>query len=257
MASGPRYNIRSRGNSSPVITRSGTVTGRPPQSPLPGTLGARTAALKRAQGAGTPPRPPDPKPEVKCALDYLALELTDKILQGFLNIQQHARLPSYISPPLASICVERHVGTGTVASGDPPLVVGPGAVPTLIADLVVPARWRGVINYWGVDVQQGPVAGADLRWRIVVNGRRVNTFSADWGPVAAGSGGDWAGPPFTINNPNRNLCVNLQSEDTVQLQCLNFGAVPLDVSAIIGGWIYEPTIDEPGFTVRTTLTDQH
>lgn len=256
MATGPRYRIGARGTPSYPTQQRGGVTGNPPRF-LPGALGARTAALKRAQGAGTPEAPPDPSPEYKCALDYLALKLTDKIGQFFVNTQLHARRPSYIDPPLAGICYERHVGTGTVASGDPPLVVGPGGVPFLILDLTVPARWRGVIKYWGVNVVQGTVAAADLRWRIVVNGRRVAPFDDNYGPLAATAGGDWAGPPFTLFNPNRNLCVHLQSEDVVQLQALNFGAVPLDVSAIMGGWIYQPTIDEPGFTVRTTMTDQH
>ena len=257
MSSGPRYRIGSRSTTAAYPTQQrGGVTGRPPRY-LPGALGARTAALKRAQGAATPEAPPQPEPEVRCALDYLALELTDKLGQLFLNIQQHARRPSYIDPPLAGICYERHVGTGSAASGDPPLVVPPGGVPTLIADLSVPARWRGVIKYWGVNVAQGPVAAADVRWRIVVNGSRVAPFDINYGAVVAGAGGEWAGPPFTLTDPNRNLCVHLQSEDQVQLQALNFGVIPVDVSALFGGWVYQPTVDEPGLTVRTTLTDQH
>lgn len=257
MASGPRYRVGARGTPAYPTQQRGGGTGRPPRF-LPGTLGANTSALKRAQGAGTPEKPPEPEPGIKCALDYLALELTDKIGQFLINTQLHARRPSYIDPPLAGICFERHVGTGSAATGDPPIVVPAGGAPTLIADFTVPVRWRGVIKFWGVNVAEGPPENANTSWRLVVNGRRVAPFDVNYGPVAAGAGGDWAGVPFTLTEPNRNLCVHLQSEDVVQLQALYFGGLPnVNVSAILGGWVYQPTIDEPGFTVRTTLTDQH
>jgi len=257
MAGGPRYRIGARGTPTYPTQRRGGVTGQPPRF-MPGTLGARTAALKRAQGAATPAEPPEVKAEYRCALDYLADKIRDGVGQFLVNTQLHARRPSYIDPPLQGICFERHVGTGNAASGDPPIAIGIGGVPTLVTDFTVPVRWRGVIKFWGVEVVEGPVAAEDLRWRIVVNGRRVAPFDINYGPRAVGAGGDWAGPPFSLTVPNRNLCVHLQSEDVVQLQVLNFNAALVrNVRAIMGGWVYQPTIDEPGFTVRTTMTDQH
>lgn len=259
MASGPRYSVRGRHQTTPPITRSGAITGRPPAPPLPGAVGAHTAAIKRAQGAGTPVRPPEVLPEWRCALDYLAAKGRDLLGQFLLNTQLHARRPSYIDPPLQSVCFDRHAGTGNAASGDPGIVIPAGGAPTLVADFTVPVRYRGVIKYWGVNVAEGPVAGQDVRWRLVVNGRRVPPFDPTYGAVAAGAGGDWAGPPFTLADPHRGVCINLQSEDVVQLQALNFNAGGLvrTVSARFGGWIYQPTVHEPGWTVRTTLTDQH
>jgi hypothetical protein len=198
-----------------------------------------------------------PKEEVRCALDYVADRLTDKLTQSLLNTQQTSRLPAYIQPPLSGVCFQRHVGTGSAASGDPPIVVGPGGIPFLVADLIVPNMYKGVIKYWGINVLQGAVAAADLRWRIVVNGRRVVPFDPEFGAVVAGSGGDWAGPPFTLANPNRDLCILLNGDDNVQLQALNFGINPLDVQAMFGGWVFQPTVFETGKVVRAWMTDQH
>ena len=254
MATGPRYRIGARGTPAFPFRRG---RGFAPTVHLPGATGAHTAALKRAQGAPTPEPIPDPTPQAKCIADYIVKKGVDGVGQLLINIQQAARRPSYIDPPLASTKIERHVGTGNVVSGDPPILIGIGGLPILVLDYTVPSLYRGVINYWGVDVVEGPAAAADLRWRIILNGRRVSPFDALHGPFAAGAGGDWAGPPFALENPNRNLCVHLKGGDVVQLQALNFNAaLARNVRAIMGGWEYQPTVFEPGLTVRATMTDQ-
>jgi len=255
MASGPRYSIRQRGTAAFPAGRAGA--GALPHRGLPGTLGGRVAAQQRQQAAGTPAVGPLPAENIKCALDYVSNAIRDKLGQFLINTQLHTRRPSYVDPPLSGICFDRHVGTGTAASGDPPVVVAPGGAPTFVADFAVPDRYRGVIKYWGVDVAEGAVANANVRWRIVVNGKRVTPFSVNYGAVVAAITGEWAGVPFTLTNPNRDLCMHLKSGDQVQLQALNFDPAPVNVSARFGGWIYQPTIDEPGLTVRATMTDQH
>lgn len=257
MAQGPSYRIGARSTASYPTQQRGGVTGRAPRF-MPGALGARTAALKRAQGAGTPAAPPEPEQWIKCALDYLVLELMDKTLQGLLNIQQHARLPSYVDQPLSGIQFNRHRGFGSAASGDPGVVIPPGGAPTFVLDFNVPVRYRGVIRSWGVEVREGTVAARDLRWRLLVSNRRTPPFDRTYGDstIGATAGGDWAGAPYSPALPG-DLRVLLKSEDTVTLQALNFGGAPLTVGAVLNGWIYQPTIDEPGLNVRTTLTDQY
>jgi len=225
---------------------------------LPGALGAQKAAQARTVPAvpSTVP-PPPPIDGIRCAIDYLIFHLRDRLMQMFLNIQLAARRPSHVDPPLTAICFDRHVGTGTVASGDPP-IAAPVGVTTLILDFTVPQKYRGILNVWGVDCLQGPVAALDLGWQVTVNGRPVPPFEPTFGvqPLAAATANFWAGPRFTILTPGP-LCVHLKSGDQVRLNVRNLGIDPtLTVAARMGGWVYQPTVDEAGLQVRTTMTDQ-
>jgi len=216
-------------------------------------------AASRAQMAGAPTPAPILKAEVKCALDYLVLAMRDAVLQGVLNIQMTARRPSHIDVPFTGYCFERHVGTGGAATADPPVSLppAPGGAFTLVADFTVPRFFRGVIKHWGVDVVQGPLVAQNFDWRIVVNGRQVLPFDINFGAVPAAAAGLWINPPWTFTAPG-DLCVNLRSDDVVQLQARNNTALPGNalVAAFMDGWIYLPTIDEPGSLIRSTLTDQ-
>ena len=68
MARGPRYRIGARSTPAYPFQRG---RGFAPTRHLPGATGARTAAIKRAQGAPTPEPIPDPTPEAKCIADYV------------------------------------------------------------------------------------------------------------------------------------------------------------------------------------------
>lgn len=257
MAGGPRYRIGARHTATRPYPgmKTAAVTGLP-KGTLPGALGARTAALKRAQGVPTPAPIPEPKPDIKCALDYLVLKGVDKLGQFLLNKLLHAERPSWIDPPLKATCFERHVGTGNAASGDLSIDVLPGGAPTLIMTFTVPNLFRGVIKELWTLCDQGPVANEDVAWRLVVNGRRVTPFDNTYGAAAAGATGDYAGFPYGPTNPNRNLCVLLKGGDVVQLQALNFGINIRSVRASMAGWVFQPTVFETGETVRAFMTDQ-
>lgn len=232
-------------------------TRKQPASFLPGFLGGTKAAQARTVPAVPSTVAPTPPVEgIQCAIDYLIFHLRDRLMQMFLNIQLTARRPSHVEPPLTAICFDRHRGTGTVASGDAPLAA-PAGITTLVLDFAVPQKYRGILNAWGVDVVEGPVAAQDLGWQILVNNRPVVPFEPVFGvqAPAAGSENFWAGPPYGLDAPGE-LCIHLKGGDQVRLQVRNFGAAPLNVAAIVSGWIYQPTVDEIGLNVRTTMTDQ-
>jgi len=230
-------------------------TRKHPPSFLPGALGGSKAAQARTVPAvPSTVAPPPPVDGIRCAIDYLIFHLRDRLMQMFLNIQLLSRRPSHIEPPLTAKCFDRHRGTGTVASGDAPLLVVPGAT-VLMCDYTVPDKYRGVIRFWGTNVVEGPVAAQDLGWQITVNGTPVLPFTPDDGSVVAPAN-FWAGPPFSLAAPDRDVCIHVKGGDAIALNVRNFGAVPLNVAGRMGGWVYQPTVDENGLTVRTTMTDQ-
>lgn len=236
------------------------VTSASPITGLPGSLAARQMVSGRSQMAGTPTPPPILRPEIKCAADYVSITLRDMIVQALMNLQLAARRPSHIDVPLTGLCFDRHVGTGGAATSDPPVALppAPGGAFTLVADFTVPRFFRGVIKEWGVDVVQGPPVAELIEWRIVINGQQVLPFDRNFGAVPAAALGVYVNPPFTFTSPG-HLCINLKSDDVIQLQARNNTALPGNalVAAFFSGWIYLPTIDEPGALIRSTMTDQY
>lgn len=251
MPHGPRR-IGAIGTGAPLYLR----RSKQPAVFLPGALGGGKAAQARTVPAVPSTVPPMPPVEgVRCAIDYGIFHLRDRLMQMFLGIQLAARRPSHIDPPLTAVCFDRHRGTGTAASGDAPVAAPPG-VTTLVLDYTVPDKHRGILRIWGVDVVEGPVAAADLGWQITINRAAVVPFDpVNGGPAPAGFLGFWAGPPFGLDAAP-SLRVLLKGGDAINLNVRNFGAVPLNVAARLSGWVYQPTVDEAGIQVRTTLTDQ-
>ena len=252
MPRGPRR-IGAIGTGAPLYLR----RSKQPAVYLPGALNGNKAAQARTVPAVPSTVPPTPPIEqVRCAIEYGIFHLRDRLQQMFLNIPLLARRPSHIEPPLTAICFDRHRGSGTAASGDAPLAA-PAGITTLVLDYVVPLRYRGALRFWGIDVVEGPVAAQDLGWQITINAQRVVPFDPEnGGPAPAAFPGFWAGPPFSLDAPDRDVCILLKGGDTVNLTVRNFGAVPLNVAARMGGWVYQPTVDEAGIQVRTTMTDQ-
>src|SRR3990172_5018779 len=96
-----------------------------PFEPYPGFFNGPGSAQARKPVVGPTPQPPAIDPGIKCIADYLAQAICDCTVDGLLNIQQVARLPSHINPPYSSRCLDLHTGTGTVGSIDPPIILPP------------------------------------------------------------------------------------------------------------------------------------
>jgi hypothetical protein len=237
--------------------RSHLIQGQPHQ-PLPGALNARNAAKSRTVVAPTIPAPPDMDPQMACLINY-AVSLACRCITDELRwTPQTARSPSHVQVPFSAQKFHRHRGTGIVT--DPPIAlpgVGPGGPFTEIIDFQTPDLFRGVLNFWGIDVNPiGSLANIDVR--IMKNSSPLDIMTTEYGSVVGASAGFWEGPPFSIANPNRDICEHLSRRDRISFQMRNTllpGPGAINVAAVIGGWIYPPTRDSGENAIYGTFTD--
>lgn len=227
-----------------------------PATQLPGYTNGREAALHRDPTAGSAPPMPMVDYGTACAAQYLTRILCDCLGEVLVNIQTTARRPSHIDRPYSGICFDRHIGTGNLASPDPPIVLPVAAAFIDIVTIVVPAGHKGVIRSFGVDVNPVP-AGAGVAWRInEANLGNFAGFDTEFGAVAPAAAGVWFDPPGTIANP-QEVCIDLFPGMSIALQAQNlFGGGNVSVAARMTGWIYPPTMQTDERTIRGTLTDQ-
>lgn len=226
--------------------------------PFPGATNARQAYQSRTPVAPSIPPPPDIDPQMLCVVNYLVASVCKCLADELRWTPQTARRPSHIDVPFSGQKFHRHRGTG--ANTDPAVSlpnVGPGGPFTDIIDFQVPQLYRGVLNFWGVDVNPiGSLGNVDVR--ILINNRPINIMTTEYGNVVPASAGFWEGPPFGLANPNRDICEHLTRSDRVLLQMRNTIAVGppanIDVAAVIGGHIYPPTSDDSS-SVYGTFAD--
>lgn len=241
--------------------------GLPPEH-LPGFTNGLEAERARKQVAGYAPSTPRIPEDMRCFADYLSMEICRCLTTSILNISQLARQPAHIQVPLSGECFERHRGTGADPGGigghpDLPVTlpfVGPGGPFTFLVDYAMDQGQKGVINCIGMDTNPSDSAtrGAiELRGRIINNGRIAEApFDPAHGSVVANPDATWFGFPGTVGDPNDNICIKMQENDIFILEARNsFGGGPIDVSAIVCGHHFTPTLqsDDP---VRGWITDQ-
>lgn len=232
-----------------------------PAGGLPGYANALDAYYHQQQVGGYFPQLPQVSQQFACESEYLSRLLCACLIDGLLNIQQTARLPSHVSIPYSGIPFKRHAGTGRVGiTPDPPISLPPvgGAGPyTVVVPFTVPTGSNGVITSAGFTVD--PETARDLiDFRIQVNGQVVSPFDRPNGVAAAAADGtSWLGYPFTILSPDTDLTINLFAGDVATLEARNsFGAAAVTVAGMMAGWTYRPTIQTSDRTIRGTLTDQ-
>lgn len=235
------------------------IAGLPPRF-LPGFSNGVEAERARRTVAGSPPPIPPVTPDVQCAINHLVRCMCDCIEEVFRNNQFHARRPSHIDIPFGGICFDRHRGTGAVGTPDPPIVIPVVAVGgpfSPVIDFTVDEGARGELKGWGVNVTPA-ASGSSIEWRITVNGLVVSPFDVHHGGFGPPGGtGSWFGPPFTIFDLDRDVCIHLHPKDTVVLEARNaFLGAPVNAAGRIIGWTYRPTIDATDETIRATMTDQ-
>ncbi len=256
---GPRVPVNTGQGPIPGLPgRSNILQGQPYQG-LPGALNARNAAKSRTPVAPSIPPPPSIDPQMLCILDYLTASICRCLTDELRWTPQTARSPSHVQVPFSGQKFHRHRGTGITT--DPPvslLNVGPGGAFTEVIDLQVPQLFRGVLNFWGIDVNPiGVLANVDVR--ILKNNRPLDIMTTEYGSVIPASAGFWEGPPFSIANPNRDICEHLSRTDRISFQMRNTLPVgppaPIDVAAVIGGWMYPPTRDSGENAIYGTFTD--
>lgn len=236
------------------------IVGMPPGGGLPGYLNALDAYYHQQQVGGYYPQLPQVSPQFACEAEYLARLICACMAEGFVNIQQVARLPSHRDVPYSGTCFKRHVGTGAVGTSDPPVVlpvVGVGGAYTLLTDFTVNSGNNGVVRCAGFDIDPEPSRNL-IDFRIRVNGQTVAPFDRQNGAFApATDGSAWLGYPFSIANPDRDLCIVLFAGDIVTLEARNtFGAAPIRAAGMMCGWTYPPTVQTSDRTIRGTMTDQ-
>ncbi|MDP3910548.1 MAG: hypothetical protein Q8Q14_09145 [Gemmatimonadales bacterium] len=235
------------------------VQGLPPGG-LPGYANALDAYYHQQQVGGYFPPMPQVSPQFQCEAEYLSRVLCACMMEGLVNVQQVARLPSHRDVPYNGICFKRHAGTGAAGSSDPPIAlpaVGAGGAYTLLVDFTVNSGNNGVLRGVGVDLDPETSRG-EIDVRVQVNGQVVPPFDRQNGAVVAATDGSaWLGFPFTIADPDRDICVPLFPNDVVTLEARNsFGVAPIDAAGMLLGWTYMPTLQTSDRTIRGTLTDQ-
>lgn len=238
-----------QGNPQPMVGQ--------PASLLPGYSNALDAYYHQQQVGGYDPQMPQVSPQFACDAQYLSHLICACLVQGLLNIQQTARLPSHVSQPFSGIPFDRHIGTGRLGSLDPPLIfppVGPAGAFTLMSDFVVRPGTNGVIRGWGFTID--PETERNLfEVQILVNGRPIPGFDNANGQQIAMAG--WIGAPFTITDPERDMVQPIFSTDNVQFIGRNTGlGAAVTVASRLLGWTYIPTVQTADRTIRGTLTDQ-
>lgn len=241
----------------PVGQRS-AVSGRP-HTPLPGVLNGRQAYLKRTPVAPSIPPAPQISEEYRCLIDYLCNCVVGKLTTQLLWSPLNARRPSHIDVPFSGQKFHRHRGTG--ATTDLPVTlpaVGPGGPFLEIIDFQVPALSRGVITFWGIDVNPINVL-PNIDVRIMINNNPINIMTTEYGNVVPLSASFWEGPPFGIATPNRDICEHLTRRDRVSFQMRNtlLPGPPPDptIAAVMGGHIYDPTMDSSENSIYGTMVD--
>jgi hypothetical protein len=227
--------------------------------PLPGALNGRNARVKRTPVAPTIPRGPQIDEGMRCLIEYLCNCVVGKLVTQLLWTPQTARRPAHIDVPWSGQKFHRHRGTGAVT--DPPVTlpaVGPGGPFTEIIDFQVPDLARGVINFWGIDVNPINVL-PNIDVRILVGNRPIDLMTTEYGNVMPASAGFWEGPPFGITTPNRDICEHLTRRERVSFQMRNtlLPGPPPDptVAAVLGGHIWFPTQDESTNSIYASFTD--
>jgi hypothetical protein len=258
---GPAFPVNTGGRAGlralPMGRQNG-VSGRP-YNPLPGALNGRQAQIKRTPVAPTIPRGPEIAPDMQCLIEYLCNCIVGKLTTQMLWTPQTARRPSHIDVPFGGQKFHRHRGTGAVTDPPVPLpAVGPGGPFTEMIDFQVPQLSRGVIQFWGIDVDPiGVLPNIDVR--IMINNRPINIMTTEYGNVVGASAGFWEGPPFGILTPNRDICEHLSRSDRVSFQMRNtlLPGPPPDptVAMVMGGHIYEPTADSSENSIYGTFAD--
>jgi hypothetical protein len=241
--------------------------GLPPQH-LPGYTNARTAEQARRGVAGVAPPDHDLSHGEKCFVEYMARRVRDGLIDGLVNIQQVARGPSHIQVPYSGICFQRHKGSGADPAGlgghpdlpTPLPFVGVGGAFTELVGFVVDQGSNGVVNCLGANIFPGdPATRGAIEFRVVVNGQVVAPFSSAQGSVVPNADGTWFGFPGSVEDPNRDVCLNLFPNDNVIFQARNSFGGPIAVisaSALMCGWTYWPTMQTSDRTIRGTMTDQ-
>jgi hypothetical protein len=252
---GPMRPVNAGGPGIPARPVGQQIKGRPNQ-PLPGALNGRQARQFRTPVAPTIPQGPKPDPAMQCLIEYLCNCIVGKLTTQMLWLPQTARRPSHIDVPFGGQKFHRHRGTGVTT--DPPVAlppVGPGGPFTEILDFQVPDLARGVISFWGFDVNPtNTLRNIDVR--ILINNRPINIMGTEYGNVVPASAGFWEGAPFGIATPNRDICEHLSRRDRVSFQMRNTTVIaPVEVSAVMGGHIYFPTADSGENSIYGTMTD--
>lgn len=232
------------------------VGGLPPGG-LPGFTNALDAYYHQQQVGGYFPPLPAVTQQYACQAEYLARIICACLIQGIMNVQQTARLPSHISQPFSGVPFDRHIGTGRAGSADPPLSfpgVGPAGPFTLLTDFTVLGGTNGVIRGYGFDIDPEPERDL-FEVLILVNGRPIPGFDNQNGQVIPTTG--WIGAPWTLTNPERDLVWPIFAGDAVQLVGRYTGVGgAVDIAGRLFGWTYLPTVQTSDRTIRGTLTDQ-
>lgn len=227
------------------------VNGRP-FTPLPGAVNARQAERARTPVAPTIPPPPQIDPNTKCLIDYLCACVVGKLTDELRWTPQTARGPAHVQVPFAGQKFHRHVGTGVTT--DPPVVLLPGGGFVVVADFQVPDLHRGVVNFWGIDVD--PVAALpEVDVQFLKSGRPLDIYGSGYGSQVSASAGFWEGPPFGITTPNRDICEHLTRRQTFQMLVRNNSPGNVNIAAVFGGHIYPPTRDSGENSIYGTFVD--
>lgn len=233
------------------------ILGVPQPTPV-GYTNAQEAAKHRQRVAGSPPAPPQIDPSIACIIDYMCRCLPRALVEELVTVQQPARGPSHIEVPFAATCFDLVTGTGGPGTPNAPISVAPSApgVFTDIVNFTVPQRNRAEVKGWGVQVPEP--ANPFVEWRITVNDIVQPPFDNFWGDGGAtGASGTKWGAPWTIANPNRDICLHLEQGNEVVLE----GRVdplaggPVDLGGRLLGWSYVPYMQTSDGTMRGTITD--